>query len=126
MDCLSKEQLLLLQHHLTYETYEEFMSMFDKGEESFPENEEELERFILDILKRHKYFGQITGWGDNAIFVNIPSDFKNSLLKFHIVNSNLDTKKDLVEYLDNYPHKEILNVELKDKNNSCLRVKDSL
>ena len=28
MDCLSKEQMLLLQHNLTYEVYEEFMGMF--------------------------------------------------------------------------------------------------
>ena len=37
MDCLSREQMLLLQHNLTYETYEEFMSMFKK-EERLPDN----------------------------------------------------------------------------------------
>ena len=36
MDCLSREQLLLLQHNLTYEAYEEFMSMFEETDERIP------------------------------------------------------------------------------------------
>ena len=30
MDCLTKEQMLLLQNHLPYAKYEEFMSMFEE------------------------------------------------------------------------------------------------
>ena len=38
MDCLTKEQLLLLQQNLTYEVYEKFISMFDNGDELLPED----------------------------------------------------------------------------------------
>ena len=41
MDCLSREQLLLLQHNLTYEVYEEFMSMFEETDERIPDNDED-------------------------------------------------------------------------------------
>ena len=126
MDCLSREQMLLLQHNLTYETYEEFMSMFKKDEELIPNNEEDSYRYILDVMKRHKYFGQISGWGDEAIYVNIPSDFNNSILNSQIRNSEAETLKQLVEYLDSYPHKERLDIELQDKKKSCMRVKDSI
>ena len=127
MDCLSREQLLLLQHNLTYEVYEEFMSMFDKGEERIPDDEEESYRYILDVLKRHKYFGQISGWGDQAIYVNIPADFNNSILKSHIKDSEVETQKELVQYLDSYAQnfRENLDKELQEYS-SCLRVKDSI
>ena len=126
MDCLSREQLLLLQHNLTYEVYEEFMSMFEQADERIPDDEEEAYRYILDVLKRHKYFGKISGWGDQAIYVNIPADFNNSTLKNHIKDSEVETQKDLVQYLDNYSLslKECI-IELQDKS-KCLRVKDSI
>jgi hypothetical protein len=127
MDCLSREQLLLLQHNLTYEVYEEFMGMFDKGEERIPDDEEESYRYILDVLKRHKYFGQISGWGDQAIYVNIPADFNNSILKSHIKDSEVETQKELVQYLDSYAQnfRENLDKELQEYS-SCLKVKDSI
>ena len=128
MDCLSREQLLLLQQNLTYEVYEEFMGMFDKDEERIPDDGEEAYRFILDVLKRHKYFGQISGWGDQAIYVNIPADFNNSILKKHLEYQVLETQKDLVQYLDRYPQQaEIkeLDKELQEYS-SCLKVKDSI
>ena len=126
MDCLSREQLLLLQHNLTYEVYEEFMSMF-KDDEKIPEDDEEAGRYILDVLKRHKYFGQVSGWGDNAIYVNIPADFNNSILKTHIRDSEVETQKELVRYLDSYPQefRSVLDKELRAYSN-CLRVKDSI
>ena len=127
MDCLSREQLLLLQHNLTYEVYEEFMSMFKKDEERIPDDEEESYRYILDVLKRHKYFGQISGWGDQAIYVNIPADFNNSILKSHIKDSEVETQKELVQYLDSYAQnfRENLDMELQEYS-SCLRIKDSI
>ena len=128
MDCLSREQLLLLQQNLTYEVYEEFMGMFDKDEERIPDDGEEAYRFILDVLKRHEYFGQISGWGDEAIYVNIPADFNNSILKKHLEYQVLETQKDLVQYLDRYPQQaEIkeLDKELQEYS-SCLKVKDSI
>jgi hypothetical protein len=127
MDCLSREQLLLLQHNLTYEVYEEFISMFEETDERIPDDEEEAYRCILDVLKRHKYFGQVSGWGDNAIYVNIPADFNNSVLKTHIRDSEVETQKELVQYLDSYPQdsRKELDQELQEYS-SCLRVKDSL
>ena len=127
MDCLSREQLLLLQHNLTYEVYEEFISMFQENDERIPDDEEESYRCILDVLKRHKYFGQVSGWGDNAIYVNIPADFNNSVLKTHIRDSEVETQKELVQYLDSYPQnsRKELDQELQEYS-SCLRVKDSL
>ena len=127
MDCLSREQLLLLQHNLTYEAYEEFMSMFDKGDERIPDDEEESYRYILGVLKTHKYFGQISGWGDQAIYVNIPADFNNSVLKKHIRDYEVETQKELVQYLDRYPldFRKELNKELQEYS-SCLKVKDSI
>ena len=127
MDCLSREQLLLLQHNLTYEVYEEFMGMFDKGEERIPDDEEESYRYILGVLKTHEYFGQISGWGDQAIYVNIPADFNNSILKSHIKDSEVETQKELVQYLDSYAQnfRENLDMELQEYS-SCLRVKDSI
>ena len=127
MDCLSREQLLLLQHNLTYEAYEEFMSMFDKGDERIPDDEEESYRYILGVLKTHKYFGQISGWGDQAIYVNIPADFNNSTLKSHIKGSEVETQKELVQYLDSYAQnfRENLDKELQEYS-SCLKVKDSI
>ena len=127
MDCLSREQLLLLQHNLTYEVYEEFISMFEETDERIPDDEGEAYRCILDVLKRHKYFGQVSGWGDNAIYVNIPADFNNSVLKTHIRDSEVETQKELVQYLDSYPQdsRKELDQELQEYS-SCLRVKDSL
>jgi hypothetical protein len=127
MDCLSREQLLLLQHNLTYEAYEEFMSMFDKGDERIPDDEEESYRYILGVLKTHKYFGQISGWGDQAIYVNIPADFNNSILKKHIRDYEVETQKELVQYLDRYPQdfRKELDKELQEYG-SCLKVKDSI
>ena len=127
MDCLSREQLLLLQHNLTYEVYEEFMSMFEETDERIPDDEEEAYRCILDVLKRHKYFGQISGWGDNAIYVNIPADFNNSILKIHIRDSGVETQKELVQYLDSYQQefRSVLEKELQEYS-SCLKVKDSI
>ena len=127
MDCLSREQLLLLQQNLTYEAYEEFMSMFEETDERIPDNDEEAYRCILDVLKRHEYFGQISGWGDQAIYVNIPSDFNNSILKKHIRDYEVETQKELVQYLDRYPQdfRKELDKELQEYS-SCLRVKDSI
>ena len=127
MDCLSREQLLLLQHNLTYEVYEEFMGMFEEPDERIPDDEEESYRYILGVLKRHKYFGQISGWGDQAIYVNIPADFNNSTLKKHIRDYEVETQKELVQYLDRYPHdfRKVLDKELQEYS-SCLKVKDSI
>ena len=78
-------------------------------------------------MKRHKYFGQTSGWGDQAIYVNIPADFNNSVLKKHIRDYEVETQKELVQYLDRYPldFRKELNKELQEYS-SCLKVKDSI
>lgn len=121
MDCLSKDQLLLLQQHLTYEVYEQFMSMFEKDEELIPEDEEEAYRYILDVFKKHDHFGQISGWGNEAIFINIPADLKSHVLFYDIFeNSSIKTQKDLIDYLNSCTR---IPIALKF---GCMRVKDSI
>ena len=124
MDCLSKEQMLLLQHNLTYEVYEEFMGMFKEGEELLPENELEKKEYILDVLKQHDYFGKISGWGDERYYVNIPQCFDESSLKVNILQHPMKTRKELIDYLDDYPDKGRLDLELQDRKKSCMRVND--
>ena len=67
---LTKEQLLLLQHNLTYEVYEEFMSMFDR-DETLPEDKEERGNYILETMKEHPFWGEIMGWGDKRVYKHI-------------------------------------------------------
>jgi len=75
MDSLSKDQLILLQHHLTYETYEKFMSLFDKDEE-MPVEENLRQEKIIEIMKEHDYWGEIKGWGDNSVYSKIPENYQ--------------------------------------------------
>ena len=124
MDSLSKEQLLLLQHNLTYEVYEQFMGLFPK-DEVIPTNESEKNELIINLLKEHDYFGKISGWGENRYYVNIPIDFNNSSLKTMIykeLHNNIKTKYELINYLDNYQYKKLLKHELKDIKLSCMPV----
>ena len=68
MDHLSKGQLLLLQQNLTYEIYEQFMGMFDSYKEYLPEDRDERNKYILDTMKNHEYWGKIHGWGENRFY----------------------------------------------------------
>ena len=90
---LSKEQLLLLQHNLTYEVYEKFMSLFPK-DEFLPEEKSERINYILETMKSHEFWGEIKGWGEKRIYKNIPIDC-NIYSQF-----TGNTKKELLEYLD--------------------------
>ena len=124
MDSLNKEQLLLLQHNLTYEVYEQFMGLFPK-DEIIPTNESEKNELIINLLKEHDYFGKISGWGENRYYENIPNDFNNSSLKTMIykeLDNNIKTKYELINYLDNYQYKKLLKHELKDVKSSCMPV----
>ena len=62
MEYLSREQLLLLQNHLPYSKYEEFMNMFKKEEES-PENYEDKLEFIVKQMEEHSYWGGMVSLG---------------------------------------------------------------
>ena len=97
MDCLSKEQLLLLQHNLTYEVYEKFMGLFFQ-DEILPNNEKERELYILKTMKEHDYWGEIKGWGDKRVYKNIAQI--NKLNCYSMFKGT--TKKELVEFLDNF------------------------
>ena len=95
MDCLSKEQLLLLQHNLTYEVYEKFMSLFDQ-DEMIPEDTKSRNEYILEEMKIHPFWGEIKGWGSKRVYKNI------SMIEVSEVNLmfNGTTKKELIAFLD--------------------------
>ena len=98
MESLSKEQLLLLQHHLTYETYEKFMSMFDTDED-MPVEEHLRQKKIIEIMKKHDYWGEVQGWGDNRVYSKIPASWEvyiTSGLELMLC----DTKYKVIEKLD--------------------------
>ena len=71
-DILSKEQLLLLQQNLTYEVYEQFMGMFNNDDETLPSNLTERNKYIVDTMKNHEYWGKIHGWGDDRVYCHLP------------------------------------------------------
>ena len=97
MDCLSKEQLLLLQHNLTYEVYEKFMSLFDQ-DETIPEDIKSRNEYILEEMKIHPFWGEIKGWGSKRVYKNI------SMIEVNEVNLmfNGTTKKELTAFLDEF------------------------
>ena len=114
---LTREQLLLLQHNLTYEVYEDFMSMFDQ-DEPLPEDDEERGNYILETMKEHPFWGEIMGWGDKRVYKHICL----SNLKFpespRVWNGPYNiyslfkgkSKKELVKFLDEYSKTDGLRV----------------
>ena len=105
MDCLSKEQQLLLQQNLTYEVYEKFMSMFDK-DELLPKDKNERNKYILETMKNHEYWGKIHGWGDNRVYCHLPKR-EHFLVEdtgpheiYNMFKGN--TKKELFNFLEEF------------------------
>lgn len=112
---LTKEQLLLLQHNLTYEVYEDFMSMFDQ-DESLPEDKESRGDYILETMKEHPFWGEIMGWGDKRVYKHIclpnlvfpdsesesesPSEWDGPYNIYSLFKGK--SKKELVKFLDEY------------------------
>jgi hypothetical protein len=72
---LSQEQLLLLQQHLTYEVFENFMGLFETDED-IPSDDDERKAYFIKIMKEHHYFGEIQGWGKTRVWVRIPKDIR--------------------------------------------------
>lgn len=104
MDCLNKEQLLLLQQNLTYEVYEQFMNMFNEKDEELPKNINERNKYILETMKNHVYWGQIHGWGENRVYCHLPKQ-KHMMLKYHGPHDIYrrfrgNTRKELLKFLD--------------------------
>ena len=106
MDCLSREQLLLLQQNLTYEVYEQFMSMFNESDEELPKDINERNRYILETMKNHEYWGQIHGWGENRVYCLLPKQ-KHMNLKYHGPHDIYrrfigNTRKELLKFLEEF------------------------
>ena len=94
---LSKEQQLLLQQNLTYEVYEQFMSLFPT-DEFLPEDCQQINEYILKTMKAHTYWGEIKGWGDKRVYKNIA--WCDSFNIYSLFTGT--TKKELLEFLDNF------------------------
>ena len=105
-DILSKEQLLLLQQNLTYEVYEQFMGMFNNDDETLPSNLTERNKYILDTMKNHEYWGKIHGWGDDRVYCHLPKRdrFLVEDQGPHGIYSMFkgNSKKELLKFLDEF------------------------
>jgi len=123
MDCLNKEQLLLLQQNLTYEVYEQFINMFNEKDKELPKNINERNRYILETMKNHEYWGQIHGWGKKRVYCHLPKRI-HMLMKdtgphgvYTMFKGN--TRKELLNFLEEfkqytpstYVHSECMEVE---------------
>ena len=71
------------------------MSLFPK-DEHLPNDPQQRNEYILEIMKEHSYWGEIKGWGDKRIYKNIPIDCN---IYSHFTGT---TKKELLEFLDNF------------------------
>ena len=106
---LTKDQLLLLQHYLTFEVYEEFMGMFDHDED-LPEDKKERDDYILKTMKEHSFWGEIQGWGDKRVYKHIclpnlkfpesPQEWNGPYNIYSLFKGK--SKKELVKFLDEY------------------------
>ena len=117
MEYLSREQLLLLQNHLPYSKYEEFMNMFKKEEES-PENYEDKLEFIVKQMEEHSYWGEWFRWGNYRVYCRIPKNRFTGVVKNEYLSwlhdyigssyihsrglSNLSKKSDIIRFLDEH------------------------
>ena len=126
MEHLKNEQLMLLQQNLTYETYEQFVNMFDK-DEKIPEGREERNKFIIETMKNHEFWGEIYGWGNKRVYKRIPK-YDNSDLRcigpYGIFAYSVGkTKSELIKFLDSF--KDFITFD-KDKSMSdCVPVEDT-
>ena len=106
VDILSKEQQLLLQQNLTYEVYEKFMNMFNEVDEELPKDINERNRYILETMKNHEYWGKIHGWGENRVYCHLPKQ-KHMMLKYHGPHDIYrrfrgNTRKELLNFLEEF------------------------
>ena len=105
MDCLSKEQLLLLQDKLSFTEYENFVGMFEK-DEKIPVNPVERNNFIIETMKNHEFWGEIYGWGNKRVYKRIPK-YDNSDLRcigpYGIFAYSIGkTRSELIKFLDGF------------------------
>ena len=102
---LCKEQLLILQHNLTYEVYEQFISMFPT-DELLPEDITLRNKYILKTMKEHPYWGEIKGWGDKRVYKNIPKIYLILISPFKGT-----TKNELLKFLDTFSYNGLQSSE---------------
>ena len=126
MEHLKNEQLLLLQQSLTYETYEQFVNMFDK-DEKIPEDREERNKFIIETMKTHEFWGEIYGWGNRRVYKRIPK-YDNSDLRcigpYGIFAYSIGpTKKKLIKFLDGF--KDFITFDDSKSMEDCLPVEET-
>ena len=103
MDCLNKEQLLLLQQNLTYEQYEQFVSMFNEPDEELPKENNERNKYILETMKNHEYWGKIHGWGENRVYCHLPKPkgiYDRTGPHDIYIRFRGNTRKELLKFLD--------------------------
>ena len=107
MDILSKDQLLFLQDNLSFENYEKFMNMYNDKDEILPKDIKERNEYILNKMKLHYYWGDIKGWGGGRVYKNISNESRFNEYIYSLFKGN--TKKELLEFLDNYRYKGEIN-----------------
>ena len=126
MEHLKNEQLMLLQQNLTYETYEQFVNMFDK-DEKIPEDREERNKFIIETMKNHEFWGEIYGWGNKRVYKRIPK-YDNSDLRcigpYGIFAYSVGkTKSELIRFLDGF--KDTVTFDKGQSMSNCMPVEET-
>jgi len=105
MDCLSKDQLLLLQDKLSFTEYENFVGMFEQ-DEKIPVNPVERNNFIIETMKNHEFWGEIYGWGNKRVYKRIPkydNDPRRCVGPYGIFAYSVGkTKSELIKFLDGF------------------------
>ena len=126
MDCLSKEQLILLQDKLSFTEYENFMNMFEQ-DEKIPENPEERNKYIIETMKNHEFWGEIYGWGNKRVYKRIPK-YNRTLGRwigpYGICSYSVGrTKADLIKFLDGF--KDFVTFDKEQSMSDCIPVEDT-
>ena len=87
MDCLSKDQLLLLQDKLSYTEYENFVGMFEQ-DEKIPVNPHdqtypvERNKFIIETMKNKNKLENVQNNMKKNYNKNVYSNIENEIKEF--------------------------------------------
>jgi len=132
MDCLSKDQLLLLQDKLSFTEYENFVGMFEQ-DEKIPVNPHdqtypvERNKFIIETMKNHEFWGEIYGWGNKRVYKRIPKYDNNPrrcVGPYGIFAYSVGkTKSELIKFLDGF--KDTVTFDEGQSMSDCMPVEDT-
>jgi len=126
MDCLSKDQLLLLQDKLSFTEYENFIGMFEQ-DEKIPVNPEERNKFIIETMKNHEFWGEIYGWGNKRVYKRIPkydNDPRRCVGPYGIFAYSVGkTKSELIRFLDGF--KDTVTFDKGQSMSNCMPVEET-